>query len=275
MAVAPFFARFAEWQCVNPKKPVPEGGEHSNLWDEGISNGWFPEITLFHDGDTLRITHHGTSEVIHCYERFVPGQANSHNSETCTACRARAAMEKEREEEDMRLSPQPDGGAANTAVGATSDSTSTPSSPEASPALSHESGAPLDLPRPENPLDHILHEVVQPSDGQDVGSARIMETEAQEHVQVTDVAGVVAMNVGDSDSEGEEVQGEVLEDDFSPFDTDSCAGVRDIIITGEVRLFRSLPPDCEPDLLLERRFHGMQRHGTITSSTAVCASLTV
>ena len=91
------------------------------------------------------------------------------------------------------------------------------------------------LPHPEDQLDprFILHEV-HASDGDDGSAERLIESAMQVDMQMAEEE---SMNVDSSEPESEEERlvGE-LDDDFGPFDEDSCAGVRDIIITGEVRL---------------------------------------
>ena len=232
MAIAPFYARLVEWQCVNPQKPVPEGGEGSRLWDEGIRNGWFPEVVFYIEGDTLRIAHRYTGGVMYCYERFVPGRPNSHNPETCTACQARKAAEEKLEVERAHRIRDDAIGDDIHAAELLSPSIASPSSPIAPlppPVVS------INLPRPEDPLDpRFIRAEIQSALGEGIHIERLIDAE----MDAVDPRGDEETEAGST--EDGSVVADDTEDDYNPFENDSCAGIRDIIITGEASISMSL-----------------------------------
>ena len=236
MAIAPFYGRFAEWQCVNPQKPVPEGGEGGRLWDEGVRNGWFPEVIFRIEQDVLRIAHRFTGGVMYCYERYVPGRPNSHDPTTCTACQARRAMEerleRERTQEIIRCGGVPPPPRDSTLEMSSQEGDFVDGSSDTDQSEMDQSAAPppvdpASLPRPRDPLDPalIVLEIQAGMGGTDIESA--LDVEMQDTARAAPEDDEM---MTDLESEADEME----DDDFSAFDNESCAGVRDIIITGEV-----------------------------------------
>jgi hypothetical protein len=80
---APVYMNLAEFHCVSPQHPALVGGADDGF-DDGVRNAWFPEGATFHEssrGAEVRTCGHDFK-----YERFVPGQKNSHDPQTCTLC---------------------------------------------------------------------------------------------------------------------------------------------------------------------------------------------
>lgn len=113
---APVFMDLTEWHCISPGHPVAIGGEGDGF-DDGVRNGWFPEGTKFRETwvrcglwpcgggvpklyaditDVFRQRGLEVSEgnVRTEYERWVPGQRNSHNEETCRICTSARCEER-------------------------------------------------------------------------------------------------------------------------------------------------------------------------------------
>lgn len=229
MAIAPFYARFTEWQCVDPQPPVPEGGQGSSLWDDGVRNAWFPEVLFHIHEDTIRIADRHNSNLVYCYEKFVPGRPNSHDPTTCRNCLARAALEARIEEERVQqILRQRESLVESEDEEDEMDVEAMDESP--TPVLVSvglPSSVPDDLPVPEDPLHprFVRTEIVDDNGGQ-----RIIEPELDE---------VVGEDEDMEDTDDESFDGDI-EDDSSPFEYDTCAGVRDIIITGQVSSSSSL-----------------------------------
>lgn len=107
LATVPVYMRLREHHCINPQYPVLTGGTH-NGFDEGIRNAWFPLINLQESNDIVTITdNHGD---VSKYETYKEGRPNSHSEDTCSQCQEAREREeedlRERHKENLRASEE-------------------------------------------------------------------------------------------------------------------------------------------------------------------------
>ncbi|KAI0789567.1 hypothetical protein C8Q75DRAFT_807191 [Abortiporus biennis] len=96
LITVPIYMRLREHHCINPEYPTVTGGAHDGF-DDGIRNGWFPDIKISEGNGYVRIEDQDNNYVSK-YETYVEGRPNSHSEDTCTQCRER----KEEEEAELR-----------------------------------------------------------------------------------------------------------------------------------------------------------------------------
>ncbi|KAF7796201.1 hypothetical protein EIP86_007375 [Pleurotus ostreatoroseus] len=226
MTVTPLFIRLQEWQCVSPQVPIPEGGQGSYLWDEGLRNGWFPEVVFHINDDVIRIKDRNDASIVYSYEKFVPGHPNSHDPETCNSCTERAALQARTEEEhDQRIRSREAPWVDSFMEG---ENHATTSEPDPSPAqVPSTSSRVEDLPPAHDVLEpQFLKARIEEDLGGRVNIDIVLQAELaddQHTDQTTETDVDETVDNHDDD----------LLHDLSPFEREPCTGVRDVIVTGQ------------------------------------------
>ncbi|CCM02618.1 uncharacterized protein FIBRA_04721 [Fibroporia radiculosa] len=95
--VLPVYMTLREHHCIMPQLPVRTGGAYTEEDDDGINNGWFPEIQVRETAGRVHVRDTALREDSQ-YETYAEGRENSHDPETCTAC----IMRGESEETELR-----------------------------------------------------------------------------------------------------------------------------------------------------------------------------
>lgn len=231
-----------EHHCINPEHPVRAGGTHIE-YDDGVGNAYFPAVTFREVAGRVRVEDEALNRISR-YETWVEGRPNSHSPETCTQCRhsketqegelrqrvraitAAAEIDSEREggldiEEDKRTTtqrPQPTAGFAAQSQRSSPGPSGVRTSAE-NVQLTHAwAAATAALGRDVDVfLEDMMLEDDEDSDEEDEsgGSGDDESEQKQQHEYAESV---------DGGEEGEEVI------------VNTCNGVCDIIVTGEVRL---------------------------------------
>ena len=103
MTTLPISLRLREYHCINPEHPVAPGGSSYDILDDGISNGWFPNdlnIRELPTGARAENPNYGGS--VSWYEMYREGKPNSHSEDMCTQCQYRKEQEEEALQERVR-----------------------------------------------------------------------------------------------------------------------------------------------------------------------------
>ncbi|KAI0917918.1 hypothetical protein AcV5_002729 [Taiwanofungus camphoratus] len=218
----PVFMRLREHHCVNPEFPVLPGGSHDGL-DDGVRNGWFPDITYREVGGIIRVEdrdHHLVSR----YETYVEGRPNSHSEDTCTQCGRR----KEDEEADLMARVRTN---ADASMHVESEADNRSFSPDRRRRLTSSSRSAQCSPSRLSPF------AADSSESDSSESHADTESDAEEErmrMSVNEALGPDTSIDELLESEMEHVPGDPDEqDDFEEFISNECNGVHDIIVTGE------------------------------------------
>lgn len=252
--------RLREHHCVNPEFPVLPGGSHDGL-DDGVRNGWFPDITYREVGGIIRVEdrdHHLVSR----YETYVEGRPNSHSEDTCAQCGRR----KEDEEADLMARVRAN---ADASMHVESEADNRSFSPDRCRRLTSSSRSAQCSPSRLSPF------AADSSESDSSESHADTESDAEEErmrMSVNEALGPDTSIDELLESEMEHVPGDPDEqDDFEEFISNECNGVHDIIVTGEVRGFHLCIEADSSDLYLCRPSQDTARHGTISYFTAAFA----
>ncbi|EGO31272.1 hypothetical protein SERLADRAFT_353830 [Serpula lacrymans var. lacrymans S7.9] len=87
---SPVYMRLREQHCIDPQEPVACGGNGDNF-DDGLTNAWMPLCKLREEqGKVMVEDNQGNAST---YERYVPGEPNSHDEDTCGSCQYRGTSD--------------------------------------------------------------------------------------------------------------------------------------------------------------------------------------
>lgn len=100
LTTMPLYMRLREHHCISPEYPVLTGGNHDGF-DDGIRNGWFPKVSIHESGGIVRVED-TTNDYTSKYETYVEGRTNSHKDDTCSQCLFRRRREEHELQEKIR-----------------------------------------------------------------------------------------------------------------------------------------------------------------------------
>lgn len=89
MSTIPISFRLREHHCIDPRVPVPTGGSSEDDYDDGINNAWLPANTTVHPTASTVVLKGPRGDTIEEYETYVEGKKSSHDEDTCTMCAQR------------------------------------------------------------------------------------------------------------------------------------------------------------------------------------------
>lgn len=255
MTTVPISLRLREHHCINPEPATAAGGSSTDALDDGITNAWFPsDVNIREVSDGVRIDDPRNGGSSAWYERYREGKENSHNEETCTQCSFRKQQEQydlderirehkraseERDEEEMtehdfeyefeheheheheyehEHDDEPEG----------SHSSDTHNRAPRHPAMS-----PTMRRRPHEQGAVILEPGVTRPDGPSSG----VDPAADIRTEFSEALGRDVEMLLDEEMQDEH---EDTDSDWEEYVENTCNGIQDIIITGEVSAFRFL-----------------------------------
>lgn len=254
-----------EHHSVNPEYPAGPGGRNDGF-DEGLCNGWFPTQRLEENRERGIVTCTDPDGNVSRYETYSFTRKNSHSEDTCTMCIHRRRCEEEelkrrierrrRPEEQQRVvvAPQLQNIHEGEALRWTRLFPTEVNNPEG------DAHAPEPAPGPSNVADDPDQDNTNTDeDGRYSAHADSTDEVAQYHSEASQALGEDAhvifdheMHTADEGSEhSADIESDIDEEDyesdsaseFSESDTEwtdfienSCNGIQDIIVTGEVRL---------------------------------------
>lgn len=208
----PLYMNLREHHCISPARPAPLGGSSSPRhdqddevisWDEGLMNGWFPhDVEFVERGGEVRAGDGRYVTWMDDADGVQGGRARrAHDEDTCEMCRAERARREDETRERARvwkeLAERGDEGEQG----------------EQGPGGEGGGGAATDE---EGSGSAIMSEGdVEMTEGED-------ESEGYETME-----GI--------DEEDEETRSSSGESEYSEYVENTCSGITDIILTGEVR----------------------------------------
>lgn len=241
MTTVPISFRLREHHCINPETPTAPGGSSLDVLDDGITSAWFPtDFQIRETSEGVRVDDPRYGGSSSWYERYREGKGNSHNEETCTQCRFKREQEEaelhervrahkraseERDDEDDSDEDEHDHGEDGDA----DDSHAGPAHLRVqrqrlpSPSLRHH---PHDH-------DHDIHEP-QPGVTRPDGPGSGVDPGAEMRIQFTQALGQDVDEFLDAEMESADEEDEEEEGDWEEYVENTCNGIQDIIITGEV-----------------------------------------
>jgi hypothetical protein len=232
MTTVPISLRLREHHCINPEQPIQSGGLNTDILDDGITNAWFPsDVNIRESSDGVRIENARNGGSSSRYERYREGKGNSHNEETCRQCRYKNRQEQLDLEERIRRNKRASEERDETVDQHIDDSDGSHSSDDTAdfPFQPRHSALKYVAHRPHDQNINVPTIGVTRPDGPSSG----VDPEADIRREFSQALG------RDVDEMLDEEMGdaEEMEDDVSEWDEyveNTCNGIQDIIITGEV-----------------------------------------
>lgn len=240
MTTVPISLRLREHHCINPESPIAPGGSSLDALDDGLCSGWFPaDVNIRETSEGVKIDDPRYGGSSSYYERYREGKGNSHNEDTCLQCKYRREQEQldleirvRENERDSQERDDKDGGRNNE----TNEDSSEDSGDERRDRLRERLRRLKQLPRSPSATRRQRHSDAQheaprpgvtrpdgPSSGVDPTDVRM---EFQE-VMGPDID-IDALLDAELHSEDD------AESDWEEYVENTCNGIQDIVITGEV-----------------------------------------